>query len=158
MNALWDLPEFDESEVIYDCPHSPLPLIGIGLLFTAFGVLGLIMSLRHVTPFGLAFSVVWLAGVWWYLLNYAYGVTLMANGDIQFRLLWGDRVINASNVTSIEVRRGEGTRWLVVEAGGPGIHMSKSSCHLELVRLIGEMNPEAELPLEISRSLDDEDK
>jgi hypothetical protein len=152
-----DPPESDESEVIFECPHSPLPLIGIGLLFTAFGVLGLISSLRHVTPFGFAFSVVWLGGVWWYLLNYAYDVTLLADGDIQSRLLWGYRVINASNVRSIEVRRGEGTRWLVVDGGGPGIHISKSSCHLELVRRIGEMNPSAELPFETSRSPEDED-
>ena len=32
---------------------------------------------------------------------------------------------------------------------GPRIHMSNSSCHHQLVRLIGGMNPTADLPPEI---------
>jgi hypothetical protein len=148
MSARGGLPESDENKVIFHCHNSPIALLGIGLLFTAIGIGGLIVSLRHVTLFGLAFSVFWLTGLLWYLLNYAYDVALMANGDIRFRLFWGHRVINASNVRSIGVRRAEGS-WLVVRARGPRIHMSNSSCHHQLVRLIGGMNPTADLPPEI---------
>ena len=98
-------------------PLGRLALPAIGLLFTAVGIWFLVISLRSGQLFGIAFSAFWLSGFWWYLLNYSYDTALFANGDVRFRLLWGHRLINASNIKSVKVRRGEGS-WLVIRSYG----------------------------------------
>jgi hypothetical protein len=137
-------------------------LLAILTIFTAGPVYVSVFVAVHtsswgVVAFGLAFGVAFLIGVWRYLLNYAYAVTLLANGDIRFRFLWRYQVTNAAQVRWIDLRSAEGGRVLVIHAGGPKVRMSSSPCHFELVRLIGGVNPEADLPLEISGSSDDEE-
>src|SRR5262245_25235083 len=131
-----------------------LVLLAVGLLFTAVGFWFLIMSLRSDQPLGLAFSIFWLLGLWWYLINFSYETVLSANGNVRFRLFWGHRLINASNIKSIKVARGEGNSWLVIRATGPRVRIGNSSRHRELIRLVGTMNPAIELPQQVLDSSD----
>jgi len=134
-------------------PLGRLALLAIALLFTIVGVWFVVISLRSDQRFGLAFSVFWLSGLWWYLTNFSYDTVLSANGDVRFRLFWGHRLINASKIKSVKVRRGDGT-WLVIRATGPRVRMGNSSRHRELIRLVGTMNPAINLPREILDSAD----
>ena|SRR5262249_29216904 len=130
-------------------PLGRLALPAIGLLFTAVGIALLVASLRSGQLFGIAFSAFWLSSLWWYLLNYSYDTALFANGDVRFRLLWGHRLVNTSNIKSVKVRRGEGS-WLVIRATGPRVRMGNSSRNRELIRLVGTVNPAVKLPQEIA--------
>jgi hypothetical protein len=122
-------------------------LLSLGLVFSLVGVWFVVASVRADSRFGLAFCVFWLATLWWFLINYAYHVVLLTNGDMRFRLLWGGRrLVNAMNVKAVRARSGEGSRWLVIRGHGPGVRMADSSDNREVIRRLAEMNPAIKLP------------
>jgi hypothetical protein len=77
-------------------------------------------------------------------------VALFANGDVRFRMAWGQRPMNAADITSVMLRRAHGATSLVVRGRSlRGAAIPDTSQARELIRQLAAMNPEIKLPREL---------
>ena len=119
-----------------------MPLwLGVALGFGA----GLLILFKFPWPIAIVLFVAWMANcLGWLGYAFAYDASLLTNGETHFRSLFRRRIVRASEVTRIRIKRGEGGRSIVVQSRG-SVWLRYSNENEELGRRIKAHNPAIEL-------------
>jgi hypothetical protein len=157
----FDEPRFeDKSGLEFSTDGSPVGFIILGsfsvLVLVFIAVSGVSNGVSDGVSHGvsnwdlLAASLIWFALVGAFLGGvlyafgwaFAYNATLMSSGDVEFRSLFGRRVIQAAVVESVWVGQGEGGHaWLVLRSDDGKVRFRNTAKGRELTRRLGAANP-----------------